>query len=66
MAPYIETQVELAEQIADWAGVYGAGPEGDHPLDCKCRLCFVAMVERRIRESVANESIVAARREGRG
>ena len=58
MSPYLETPEELAEQIADWAGVYGAGPDGDHPADCKCRLCFVGMVEQRIRASLANETKV--------
>jgi hypothetical protein len=34
---------EDAEAAADKAGAYGAGPEtGDHPDDCKCRICFIA------------------------
>lgn len=52
--PYIETPQELAERIADWAYVYGAGPDGDHPDDCKCRMCFVEMVEKRIWQAVEN------------
>lgn len=31
----------MAEQVADWYGIYGAGPEDDHLEDCKCRMCFV-------------------------
>ena len=55
--PYIETPNEFAETIADLSGVYGAGLEvGDHPIDCKCRICFVLEMEQRIRNSVANEA----------
>lgn len=46
----METPRELAEAIADLVGVYGGGPEeGDHPSDCKCRMCFVSEMEERIR-----------------
>lgn len=50
--PYIETPRELAEAIADLIGVYGGGE--DHPDDCKCRMCFVDMIEKRIWRSVEN------------
>jgi len=60
--PILETPNELAEQIADWCGVYGGGPENgsDHPEKCKCRMCFCGMVEHRIRESVKNEHLLDA------
>lgn len=58
--PQLETPDELAEQIADWCGVYGSGPDGDHPKDCKCRNCFTFEVEQRIRQSVNNEKIIEA------
>ena len=65
ISPYIETVEELAEQVADWCGVYGGGPENgaDHPADCKCRICFTGMVERRIRASVENDKRLEARDE---
>lgn len=67
--PVIETPDELAEQIADWCGVYGVftGNEGteNHPNDCKCRMCFVGMVENRIRQSVTNEHILQNIKVGR-
>lgn len=60
--PNLEIPDELAEQIADWCMAYGAGPEeGDHPDDCKCRMCFVEMVARRIRQAVDNEDLLKAK-----
>jgi len=55
--PMKETPDELAESVADMAGVYGAAtaPPGGHDDDCGCRLCFTVEMARRIRESVANE-----------
>lgn len=53
--PQLETPDEFAEVVADWCGVYGSGPEGDHSDDCKCRNCFTQEVEHRIRQSVINE-----------
>ena len=57
--PYHETPPELAEAIADMCMAYGGAPDGDHPDDCKCRMCFTDMIEKRIRESVANEVQIA-------
>lgn len=57
--PNLETPDELAEQIADWCGVYGAAEhKNDYPDTCKCRMCFIGEVVRRIRESVRNEQLL--------
>jgi len=57
--PYLETPRELAEHIADLCGIYGCGPEeGDHPDDCKCRICFVVEMQSRILVSVQNAAKV--------
>ena len=53
--PYIESLDELVEALADMCGVYGAGPDGDHPEDCKCRFCFTVGLKERIREAVKYE-----------
>lgn len=53
--PLIETPKDLAETIADMVGVYGHGPDGDHPGDCPCRICFVIEMAERIRASAENE-----------
>ena len=58
--PLIETPDELAEIIADWCGIYGNIPNGQHVGNCKCRLCFVIVVAARIRRSVENERILKA------
>ena len=57
-----ETPSELADAIADMLGIYGTGPEfGDHPDDCKCRMCFVSTMEDRIRDSVKNDKFLENR-----
>lgn len=48
----IELPNELANNIADMIGVYGASEE--HGEDCKCRICFVSKMEDRIINSMAN------------
>ena len=57
--PHIETPDELAEQVANWLGVYGSGLDDEHdePLHepWQCRVCFTSDLTRRIRQSVANE-----------
>lgn len=60
--PTIEVPEEFAEQIADWAGVYGGGPAdgSDHPDDCKCRMCFTEMVTKRIYKSVTNAILMGS------
>lgn len=50
-----EDVTDVAEFVAEICGIYGIGPEyGDHPDDCRCRMCFVADfvrdMEDRIRE----------------
>lgn len=53
---------ELVEEIANMLGIYGIGPEdGDHPDDCKCRMCFVSTMEDRIRDAVENEKYLKMR-----
>jgi len=52
--PHAETPPDLAEDIADLLGVYGAPPE-THADGCECRLCFTLGMSQRIRESVENE-----------
>jgi len=54
----IETLDDLVEDLADKFGVYGAGPEGDHPDDCKCRICFTIGMKERIRSAVEVEKSV--------
>jgi len=59
----IETVEDLAEQIADWIGIYGGckavGTTGctydkfDNP--CCCRTGFMTAMEERIREAVEND-----------
>jgi len=61
----IETVSDLAEQIADWIGIYGgckaigSGETGctydkfENP--CCCRVGFINAMEERIREAVEND-----------
>ncbi len=57
--PHLETPDELAEWVADWLGVYGSVLDDDHDARShkasKCRVCFVAELAQRIRDSVENE-----------
>lgn len=58
----LETVEELAEQIADWCGVYGSC-HSDGEKGCRfteknpacCRVGFTDEIEKRIRESVKND-----------
>lgn len=58
----IETVEELAEQIADWLGIYG-GCKSDGDTGCTydknnpfcCRQGFVGAITERMREAVENE-----------
>lgn len=58
--PFLETPDELADEIADCIGVYGA-----HDDKCSanrpCRVCFVSDLTARIRASVLNDSPARAR-----
>ena len=57
--PNLETLPELAEAIADMAGVYGGRLDsGDHPYGCRCRSCFVEDMTERIRKACANEAMI--------
>jgi len=51
----IETLDDIVEQIADWCGAYGCGPDEDHPPDCKCRICFTIGLKERIHKAVEVE-----------
>ena len=44
----VETLDDIIEELADQFGIYGCGPEEDHPTDCKCRICFVSDLTQRI------------------
>lgn len=68
--PYLETPSDLAEEIADWVGVYGScksdgykGCQISNKLDC-CRVGFIEEVEKRIRESVSNETLLLSIKSG--
>jgi len=50
-----ETLDNIVDEIADLVGVYGCGPEEDHPKDCECRLCFTMSLMQRIRDSTKDE-----------
>lgn len=50
--PYIETLHELAEEIADLVGVYGAHEENEVK---RCRVCFTSGLVERIRCASKNE-----------
>lgn len=57
-----ETPSELAVSLADMLGIYRCGPEnGDHPEGCNCRICFVEIMEDRIRDSVENDKFLKCR-----
>lgn len=70
--PNLETPDELADHIADLAGIYGAHGEEETSTctDAKpCRVCFVSGMTDRIREAVRNEALLtkdraAGRKEG--
>ena len=50
-----ESLNDIVDELADKFGVYGAGPDGDHPKDCKCRICFTSWMEDRIRKAALPE-----------
>ena len=63
----LETVDELAESLADIAGVYGCLPDdtgfSDHPIDCKCRICFVSNITERIQQAVKNDIFLSNMKE---
>lgn len=53
----LETLDDIIEELADKFGIYGVGPpEGDHPPECKCRICFCAWLKGRIEKAVEIEN----------
>lgn len=58
--PKIETTEDLANQVADWLGVFGCCKH--HPNDCSeesefcCRVGFMLSFPERIRDAVRNEA----------
>lgn len=56
--PFIETPQDIAEELADALGIYGAVEE--HEESCSCRVCFVIEMTERIRQSVENENVISA------
>ncbi len=66
----LETVEELAESIADAAGVYGCGCSNtdengfeNHPITCNCRICFVESMKERIWQAVKNDIFLANMKE---
>ena len=62
LMPYFETPSELAGEMADLIGVYGAHTEGTEcPDDLRkmCRVCFVNVVTDRIKAAVKTERKMA-------
>ncbi len=66
---HFETPQELADQIADWLGIYSAckqstEDENGNVQECDgnslfcCRQGFVVEIEQRIRDSVENEKMI--------
>ena len=37
----MRTLDDIVEDLADKFRIYGPFPVGDHPTDCKCRICYV-------------------------
>jgi hypothetical protein len=72
--PYIETPDELADAIADMAGIYGGCNEEENRREngvidctkCTCRIGFVADMSARIWRSVANGKLLNPAPEGEG
>jgi len=54
--PYLETPNELAEDMADKLGIYGAHAEDELR---ECRVCFVPRMAERIRIAAKNEIFLA-------
>lgn len=50
-----ETLDDIVEDLADKFGIYGCGPDEDHPSDCKCRICYVIGMKDRIEAAVELE-----------
>lgn len=58
----VESVEDLAEELADWCGIYG-GCESDGENDCGfdrdrpfcCRMAFVSVMRDRIQASVRND-----------
>lgn len=56
--PYLENIDELAEWLADKAGVWGSYADEEmegHPEDCSCRLCWTIETKQRMRAAVHRE-----------
>ncbi len=57
----IETVEDLANQIADWLGVYGCCKSAEKGVDCEnenplcCRMGFMMVMKERIYNAVENE-----------
>ena len=59
----VEIPEELAESIADMIGIHDVptndwNPEIHHKDNCKCRICFVSNMTKRIKDSVKAEYIL--------
>lgn len=58
----IETVDDLANQIADWLGVYGTCKDAEHGIDCEkkdtfcCRMGFIMELSDRIKKAADNDT----------
>ena len=50
-----ETLDEIVEDLADKFGIYGCGPDDDHPTECKCRICYTIVMKDKIIDAVREE-----------
>ena len=71
--PFIETPQDLAEELANWLGIYedvrchslpdtqDIYGDREHAEDCNCRVFWVPLMINRIRKAVQNEMEMDAR-----
>lgn len=50
-----KTLDDIVEDLADKFGIYGCGPDDDHPVECECRICYVINMKELILEATKTE-----------